>query len=103
MSRPGCGLPAGLALGAALAVAVLSAAFWPGHATPSTPAPALSEAGYYLLCTGPVALFLLALALIRAGARLAGGFLAGLLLALGVGLFLLAWLDVAGGAVGALK
>lgn len=98
MSRGGCGLPIGLALGAALALAILSAAFWPGH--PSTPAPALSEAGYYLLCTGPVALFLLALALIRAGARLAGGFLAGLVLALGVGLFLLAGLDVAGGAAG---
>ncbi len=35
--------------------------------------------------------------LIRDGARLAGGFLAGLVLALLAGLFLLAWLDVAGG------
>jgi hypothetical protein len=98
MSRGGCGLPIGLALGAALALAILAAAFWPGH--PSTPAPALSEAGYYLLCGGPVALLLLAAALIRGGARLAGGFLAGLLLTLLAGLFLLAWLDVAGGAGG---
>ena len=98
MSRSGCGLPIGLALGAALAIVILAAAFYPGH--PSTPAPALSEAGYYLLCGGPVALFLLALALIWRGARLAGGFLAGLVLALLAGLFLLAWLDVAGGAVG---
>lgn len=43
-----------------------------------------------------MALFLLALALIRAGARLAGGFLAGLLLTLLAGLTMLAWLDVAG-------
>ncbi len=41
--------------------------------------------------------------LIRDGARLAGGFLAGLLLTLLAGLFLLAWLDVAGGASGSLK
>ena len=101
MSRSGCGLPAGLAIGAAVGVVILLASFWPGH--PSTPAPALSEAGYYLLCGGPVALLLLACVLIRAGARLAGGFLAGLLLTLGVGLFLLAWLDVAGGAAGSLK
>lgn len=98
MSRGGCGLPIGLALGAALALAILSAAFWPGH--PLSPAPALSEAGYYLLCGGPVALFLLALALIWRGARLAGGFLAGLLLALLAGLALLAAVDVAGGLAG---
>ena len=98
MSRSGCGLPIGLALGAALAIVILSAAFWPGH--PSTPAPALSEAGYYLLCGGPVALLLLACVLIRAGARLAGGFLAGLLLALLAGLALLAAVDVAGGLAG---
>ena len=88
MSRSGCGLPAGLAIGAAVGVVILLASFWPGH--PSTPAPALSEAGYYLLCGGPVALFLLALGLIRAGARLTGGILAGLLLALLAGLVLLA-------------
>jgi len=52
------------------------------------------------LCGGPVALLLLACVLIRAGARLAGGFLAGLLLALLAGLVLLAAVDVAGGAVG---
>ena len=98
MSRSGCGLPIGLALGAALAIVILAAAFYPGH--PSTPAPALSEAGYYLLCTGPVALLLLACVLIWRGARLTGGILAGLLLALLAGLFLLAWLDVAGGAGG---
>lgn len=97
-SGSGCALPTGLALGAALAIVILSAAFWPGH--PSTPAPALSEAGYYLLCTGPVALFLLALGLIRAGARLTGGILAGLLLALLAGLVLLAAVDVAGAAAG---
>ena len=98
MSRGGCGLPIGLALGAALALAILSAAFWPGH--PSTPAPALSETGYYLLCGGPVALLLLACVLIWRGARLAGGFLAGLLLALLAGLALLAAVDVAGGLAG---
>ena len=98
MSRAGCGLPAGLALGAAVGVVILAAAFWPGH--PSTPAPALSETGYYLLCGGPVALLLLAAALIRGGARLAGGALAGLVLVLLAGLAALAALDVAGGAVG---
>ena len=98
MSRSGCGLPAGLAIGAAVGVVILLASFWPGH--PSTPAPALSEAGYYLLCGGPVALLLLACLLIRAGARLTGGILAGLLLALLAGLVLLAAVDVAGGAVG---
>ena len=97
MSRAGCGLPAGLALGAAVGVVILAAAFWPGH--PSTPAPALSEAGYYLLCTGPVALLLLACVLIWRGARLTGGILAGLLLALLAGLALLAAVDVAGAMV----
>ncbi len=98
MSRSGCGLPAGLAIGAAVGVVILLASFWPGH--PSTPAPALSEAGYYLLCGGPVALLLLACLLIWRGARLAGGVLAGLVLVLEVGLFLLAFLDVASGAGG---